>query len=108
MWVMKTALRVLADAGQTILKTTPRRSWSKLAGPSCASRWSLESAQRLVESLVPTLENLYPMTRVYGRCIGHVESQNPLKKQRSTLLEQKEARPALYKDSTLSQLRGSV
>ena len=45
---------------------------------------------------------------MYGRCIEHVESQNPLKKQRSTLLEQKKALPALYKDSTLFQLRGSV
>lgn len=72
---------------------------------------SLESAQRFVESLVPTLEHLHPMTlmtRVYGRCIGHVESQNPLKKQRMALLEQKEARPALYRDSTTFQLRGSI
>ena len=37
-----------------------------------------------------------------------MESQNPLKKQRTTLLEQKEARSALYKDSTLFQLCGSV
>lgn len=71
---------------------------------------SLESAQRFVETLVPTLEHLHPMTlmtRVYGRCIGHVESQNPLKKQRMALLEQK-SRPALYRDLTLCQLRGSI
>lgn len=71
---------------------------------------SLESAQRFVETLVPTLEHLHPMTlmtRIYGRCIGHVESQNPLKKQRMALLEQK-ARPALYRDLTLCQLRGSI
>ena len=72
---------------------------------------SLESAQRFVESLVPTLEHLHPMTlmtRVYGRCISHVESQNPLKKQRMALLEQKEARPAMYHDSTVNQIRGSI
>ena len=48
------------------------------------------------------------MARLYGCCTEHVESQNPLKKQRTTLLEQKETRPALYEDSTLFQLRGSV
>lgn len=71
---------------------------------------SLESAQRFVETLVPTLEHLHPMTlmtRVYGRCISHVESQNPLKKQRMALLEQK-AGPALYRDLTVYQLRGSI
>lgn len=71
---------------------------------------SLESAQRFVETLVPTLEHLHPMTlmtRIYGRSISHVESQNPLKKQRMALLEQKTG-PALYRDLTVYQLRGSI
>lgn len=72
---------------------------------------SLESAQRFAEALVPTLEHLHPltiMTRVYGRCVGHVESQNPLKKKRMTLLEQKDIRQLLYRDPVSFQLRGSV
>lgn len=80
---------------------------------------TLESTQRFVEALVPTLEHLHPMTlmtRVWSRCVSHVESQNPLKKQRSALLEQKEVgqgqgqaqSQALYRDSIEFKLRGSV
>ena len=77
---------------------------------------TLESTQRFIESLVPTLEHLHPMTvvtRVRRRCTGVVESQNPLKKQRTALLEQKGAAKdgfgtALYGDPVLYQLRGSI
>lgn len=72
---------------------------------------SLESAQRFAEALVPTLEHLHPltiMTRVYSRCVSQVESQNPLKKNRMTLLEQKDIRQLLYRDPITFQLQGSV
>lgn len=80
---------------------------------------TLESTQRFVEALVPTLEHLHPMnlmTRVWMGCVSHVESQNPLKKQRAALLEQKEGgqgmgqvqTQSLYRDSIEFRLRGSV
>lgn len=84
---------------------------------------TLESTQRFVEALVPTLEHLHPMTlmtRVWMGCVSHVESQNPLKKQRAALLEHKEVgqglgkgpiqvqAQSLYRDSIEFKLRGSV
>ena len=72
---------------------------------------TLESAQRFAEALVPTLEQMHPlsvMARVYRRCISHVETHNPLKKERTTLLENKEPKEAAYQDVTHYHIRGSL
>ena len=72
---------------------------------------TLESAQRFTEALVPTLELMHPLSvmgRIHSRCIAHVESHNPLKKERTTLLEQKEPKETIYQQVTNYHVRGSL
>ena len=72
---------------------------------------TLESAQRFAEAFVPTLEHIHPLTvmsRIHRQCISHVESQNPLKMGRTSLLESKEPKEAAYKDVIHYNVRGSL